>query len=335
MSFGGSISDIIAGVKLCQTVYKAFRDGPKEYHELAQQAKALHLALCSLRDDIEDPNSLLNRKGEKRKDDLMSIVNSAFRSLEGIEELIDKHISLKKDSYGKRRRVWDSYRMGRADVDSLRGKFTFYTSTISVFMDSLGVTAISRIERTLDKIYARMMYRDGNDAMQSQVSLMSFSTIASEIGNEDENAWELIQRELTDDGIPPAQVAVYKEEIIDHIKALVNAEGLGSDSGSQEWGTEIVQSRSLLEDKEEARPGILRAFMGDDPGSTQSIPMWDHVAEMSSKNPRLLNRWIRHASQTKLRFDMYTSLRILGQGRSGFEAEGSLSGPSCSFGISL
>ena len=174
MSFGGSISDVIAGVKICQSVHKAFRDGPKEYHELAQQAKALHLALCSLRDDLQDPDSLLNRKGEKRKDGLLSIIESAFRSLEGMEQLVDKHSSLKKDGHGARRRVWDSYRMGRADVDSLRGTLTFYTSTISVFMDSLEVTAISRIERTLDKIYARMMYQDQTDARQSQVSLVSF-----------------------------------------------------------------------------------------------------------------------------------------------------------------
>ena len=80
MSFGGSISDIITGVKICQGVYKAFRDGPEEYHDLTQQARALHLALCSLMDDIIDSNPLLNREGEKRQDDLLSIVNSAFRS---------------------------------------------------------------------------------------------------------------------------------------------------------------------------------------------------------------------------------------------------------------
>ena len=250
-----------------------------------------------------------------------------------MQNLIEKHSSLKKDGYRKRRRVWDGYRMGRADLDSLRGKLTFYTSTISVFMDRLEITAISRIELTLDKIYARLMYQGEEDARQSQISLISLSTIVSQIEEKEDDAWDIIQRELTNDGIPPTEVAVYKQEIMDYVKASVDAEGAKVDARLKERGAGAEQLQISFKSREEGGLNALRAFRDGN--------MAPHISHGSLPGSPTENaqRW-RHHTQDKAHIETVTRLQLLEQGRSGFQAGdgdgmGLKGSPSCQLAISL
>ena len=186
MSFGFGLGDFIAVSKIAKGVYEACKDGPREYREISREAKAIRYAINSLSSDAQDPHSLLNTKGVKRKPELIEIIENCETTMQEVQAMIDRHSSL-KDDQGKLIRVWDAYKVGSSDLDSLRGKLTFYTSIISMFLLSLEGSAVARIEKKVDKIYARMLQDDITQAQQSSLFIASTTSLLSQLEtNEDD-----------------------------------------------------------------------------------------------------------------------------------------------------
>jgi hypothetical protein len=77
-------------------------------------------------------------------------VKNCQKVVEEVEKLIDDHSSLKYNGRGKLRRVWDTYRVGSADLDTLRGRLAFYAATIDILLHSLEGPALARIEAKLN-----------------------------------------------------------------------------------------------------------------------------------------------------------------------------------------
>ena len=225
MSFGFSVGDFFAVLKICQGVYEALKDGPDEYKELQGEMKSLRYAIQSLSDDAKDPESLLNRKGSGRKAELMDVIANCERTMREMQDLVDKHSSLSDEGekQGRRvRRVWDAYRIGGADLDSLRGKLTFHTSTISMFLISLEGSAIGRMERLLEKIAARVLQEEAFHARQSQTSLVSTaSSVLEQIETQEDDVWARLKDELLVANVSSAHMMAHREEIIEYIKSLL------------------------------------------------------------------------------------------------------------------
>lgn len=74
MSFGWSAGDILAGIDLVKKVIEAIKSGPSEYREIHRELLALNIALASVQEGIDDSDSLLNRKGRPRKQELLDIL---------------------------------------------------------------------------------------------------------------------------------------------------------------------------------------------------------------------------------------------------------------------
>ena len=226
MSLGFSAGDLIATLNLAKGVYDACRDGPAEYRIICSETKSLENAMQGLRNDARDPNSLLNRKGLDRKEELDEIVSNCARTLKELQGVVDKHSSLKEDlrTTGKLTRIWDAYRLGSRDLDSLRGRLTFHTSTIGVFLLSLEGPAIARIESKLDEIYARLVQYDAAQARHSTTSLASIASttsLLSQIESNEDDAWAMLKRELLVEGIPIAHVEANRDDVIGYIRSLL------------------------------------------------------------------------------------------------------------------
>jgi hypothetical protein len=78
------------------------------------------------------------------------------------------------------KRIWHSYQVGSEDLDDMRRKLTFHTSTISLFLDSLSSAALGRIECKVDQILAKLMMANPR---QSTASVSSIHSSASLIQN--------------------------------------------------------------------------------------------------------------------------------------------------------
>lgn len=70
MAFGFSVGDFLAVLEIAKGVYDACKDGSAEYKELCSETKSMRYAIQSLSNDARDPDSLLNRKGFNRKNEL-------------------------------------------------------------------------------------------------------------------------------------------------------------------------------------------------------------------------------------------------------------------------
>lgn len=222
MSFGFGVGDFIAVSKIAKGVYEACKDGPREYREISREAKSMRYAIDSLSNEAQDPLSLLNTKGVKRKPKLVEIIENCETTMQEVQNMIDKHSSL-KDDRGKLIRVWDAYKVGSSDLDSLRGKLTFHTSIISIFLLSLEGSALARIEWKVDKIYARMLQDDITQAQQSSISLASTTSFLSQLDTNEDDVWTILKTELLAEDISMAHTMSNKEDIIEYIKSLIAA----------------------------------------------------------------------------------------------------------------
>ncbi|KAL2046345.1 hypothetical protein N7G274_001792 [Stereocaulon virgatum] len=221
MAFGFSVGDFLAILEIAKGVYDACKHGPAEYKELCNETKSMRFVIQSLLDDARDPNSLLNRKGFNRKDELDEIIRSCTKVMREMQALVNKHSRLEDDGHGRILHIWDAYQVGSSDLDVLRGRMTFYTSMISMFLLSLEGSAIARIEMKLDKIYARMLEDDSSYGRGSSTDAVSTVSILSEIETREDDVWAILRSELLEEGVSMAHIMANKESIIKHVKSLL------------------------------------------------------------------------------------------------------------------
>jgi hypothetical protein len=223
MSFGWAAGDILAGIDLVKTVIKAIKSGPSEYREIHRELSSLNIALSSVQDGVDDSESLLNRKGRPRKQELLDILANCRIVVIEVQGLVDQHSSLQ--GHGRTlRRVWDAYRVGSADLDTLRGRLTFYTSTIDMFLHSLEGPALARIEGMVRLLVANMGISQAvpGSGSRSIASVASTATILSIFDpDQEDEAWKFLRAELMAEGILPSHLKMYKVDIIGYVKTLI------------------------------------------------------------------------------------------------------------------
>jgi hypothetical protein len=215
---GYGVGDILTVLKLVNDVYTACKDGPGEYEEICREIMSLRLALSSLSSDARNTRSLLNTKGTVKRQDLQTIIRNCEEAVKELQALVDKHSSLDTDGVT---RIWHAYQMGSADTDGIRGKLIMHASIINMFLQSLEGSALMRIEKRIDKIYAKLRDLDASQAQQSTTSLASTVLF---IEQNEEDTWEVLETELLKEDISGTHILKHKDEIIKYITRLVEAD---------------------------------------------------------------------------------------------------------------
>jgi hypothetical protein len=215
---GYGVGDILTVLKLVNDVYTACKDGPGEYEEICRETMSLRLTLNSLSNDARNTRSLLNTKGTRRRQDLQTIIRNCEGAVKELQALVDKHSSLETDGVT---RIWHAYQMGSADTDGIRGKLIMHTSIINAFLQSLQGSALTRIEKRIDKIYVKLRDLDASQARQSTTSLASTVLF---IENNEEDTWKVLEMELLKEDISGTHILEHKDEIIKYITRLVEAD---------------------------------------------------------------------------------------------------------------
>ena len=105
MLFEFRASHFLAVLGLAKKVYDARKDGSRKYQEIRRETKSKHFTIESLSDNAQDQDSLLNRKGIKRKSELLGNIATCKCTMQELEGLIKKHSSLQKDCCGKTKRL--------------------------------------------------------------------------------------------------------------------------------------------------------------------------------------------------------------------------------------
>jgi hypothetical protein len=233
MSFGFSIGDFVTVGNLAWSVFRSCKAAPGEFQELSKEVSSLHTALKELEDEASDPQSLLNRRGARRKDELFMIRDNIETALQQLDDIVKRYQSLGR----REKKTWDRVRFAAEDLDAIRGKLVFHTSAISLFLQSLSVGSLGRIEGVLEDLVREV--RAGKKE----------KTLLSACGEEEEEdydafAWAELKRELEEEGISGQDIEKYKDAIKIHLKNLVgdNRDGDGeaettdrASTGSGDW----------------------------------------------------------------------------------------------------
>lgn len=231
----------------------AIKDGAKEYRELEGELKGMKITLDSLTKDANNAESLLNRNGASRRDDLVNVISGVGRTIQDLETLVKKHLALKKDQKDGIVRVWSAYKVGSEDLSAIRGKLTFHTSTINLFLTSLEGTALGRMEKKLDRVCGRFMQEEVCEDYQSVRSAGSTQSVLSCIDTQPDEVWRLFKEELQLDGVPLGHLLAYQDDIIQYVRRLDCSRGMlddreiGNHRDSSAAGIAGIPTRSQIE----------------------------------------------------------------------------------------
>jgi hypothetical protein len=144
MSFGFSISDVIAVSSLARQLFKDIylvaRDAPEELQLLKTEIGVLSLSIELLSEEFEDENSTpVQAKETKMKlaDLVMQQSKATLKELEAFAKKYDFNQVTRK---GRGRRIWDRVKFS-TDIKSialLRAKITQYNGAINLLLTSAG-----------------------------------------------------------------------------------------------------------------------------------------------------------------------------------------------------
>ncbi len=217
MSFNFSARDFIAVGQLTWTIYKACKGATGEFQELSRELSSLQTIIRELQDEAESPTSLLNRRGTGRKPELDKLLENISGVLRQIDDLVKRYHSLGRDQ----KKTWNRVKFAAEDLAALREKLTFHINAIELFISSLSASSLARIEGILDELV-----RDIKAGKKEP-------SIISTCEEEDEVAWDELERELVGDGITRQNIEKYKEAIKEYLKKLIQENVMGNGYGPE------------------------------------------------------------------------------------------------------
>lgn len=139
MSFGYSVGDFIAAGQLTWAVYRACKDAPGEFQELARELSTLHTIFHELEDEAKSPTSLLNRRGVGRKAELDGLMDNLNGVLGEIEDIVKRYRSLGRDQ----KKTWHRVGFANEDLAGLRAKLSIHISSINLFIGALSAGSLA------------------------------------------------------------------------------------------------------------------------------------------------------------------------------------------------
>jgi len=221
MSFGVSVSDIVLLIQLTGRACTNWNNACSNYAEITGQLDSLHIILNRLQKERKAPESLLGPAGA----DYGSLVRILQNSKATVTQL--NNIIVKSKSLGRsRKRNWDRVRLANQDLGALRSKLNLHISTLTAYLETIGVSALGRIEndiggllelrKAVDKIASE--FRAG----RREGSVVSTMT---EYEGDNPRVWRDLRSELNKEGFSSASIEKCKSQLKRYVRYL-HKEGL-------------------------------------------------------------------------------------------------------------
>ncbi|KAL3423938.1 dnaJ heat shock family protein [Phlyctema vagabunda] len=209
MSFGFSLGDFFAVGEFAWKVYKSCKGAGSAFTEVQNEVLGLHTALRELHDETENPDSIFNRTGAGKRNELGTLVRNCMGVLKDLNKLLIKYKSLGTSS----KRTWDRVKFGAENLQEIRDRLLSHTSSLTLFLTTLGTGSLGRIEKKLDELIA-----DVRAGRRERTIL----TIAGEDGDDDsETQWNILKSDLADEGVPRSDIERHKHWIKAKLTELV------------------------------------------------------------------------------------------------------------------
>ena len=224
MSFGWSVSDIASLVQLAYKTSQGARAACGQYDDLTRETSSLHVVLNRLKVEAAKPGNPINKDKAHGKE-LAVIADGCKDILTQLDKVLVKYNALSEQERSVRQ-LWKKIKFGNgvvADVAALRSKITYYTSSLTLFLNMISLGTIGTIEEKMDRaggdlqdikhavnhITAHLMATAGEEG-----SVLTAHT------NDDRGAWRELRRRLLKDGFQDSLVRKHMDIIMDYVKEL-------------------------------------------------------------------------------------------------------------------
>ncbi|KAL8672433.1 MAG: hypothetical protein Q9168_003111 [Polycauliona sp. 1 TL-2023] len=306
MSFGWSISDIVLLVQLAYKTSQGAKAACGQYDELTQETSSLQVVLNRLAVEAAKPGNPIDKDKSHAKE-LGVIASGCNDVLSQLDKVLVKYNALSEKERSVRR-LWKKVRFGNgaiADVAVLRAKITYYTSSLTLFLNMVTLGTVGQIEEKMDKAGGDL--QDIKNAV-NHISAHLMSTAGKEGSvltahtDDDRDAWRVLRRRLQTDGFKDSLIREHMDIIMAYVKELgdrgvfdnVNPDEAGEDEQSPEaLTTAEVQSYYAREDSLRAK-GLLNPIITSQ--QLEAIGVLER-AEQNARNvsedqtpPRALNQ---------------------------------------------
>lgn len=154
MSFGYSVGDAVLLVQLAWKTLQGTLKACGEHDELTREVSSLHRVLKRLQRELESPESLLNRPGDDRKQELREIGEGCSAILNVMNSILEKYNALPEEKRTGRK-LWQKIRFGNGemqDLSEIRLKLSTHTSAILMTVNLCSLGSQGRVETQLNSV---------------------------------------------------------------------------------------------------------------------------------------------------------------------------------------
>lgn len=247
MSFGFSPSDILALVNIARKTYRGWKSACGEYADITTSLDHLLILLERIEDEAEKPRTAIVRN-KRDVEDLGDIIHACNKTVRELHAILTKFQSL---GQGKsREKNWDRIRFGNKTLDSLRSKIQQHGASLAVYLDTVGLSSLARIESQTNALSEQIRnavesltaeIRNGDavtrmeqvlgllpDKMQKTVDCLvkdinsgrREGSIMTTYSDDEKDVWRQFRRELIGEGFRSSEIHKLKPRIKLYLRVL-------------------------------------------------------------------------------------------------------------------
>jgi hypothetical protein len=223
MSFGYSIGDGILLVQLAWKTLQGARQACGEYGELTREVASLHRVLRRLQKELSNPDSLLNRADDDRRQDLNEHGRGCVQILTVMNSIVTKYNKLSES--GSAKRIWQKVKFGNGemkDLSEIRLKLSAHTSAIIMRLNLCSLGSQGRVEKQLNEVGGDLEGIRGKvDWIAANMTARTGDgTVWTSYENDDRSFWRQLRRELVKEGYHSSVLHKHKGLLKDYVEEL-------------------------------------------------------------------------------------------------------------------
>jgi len=149
------------------------------------------------------------------EDEFKHILGNVQQMLKDLEVMVLKYRSLAT----LEKRAWDRLRFGLKGLNTIRQKLTYHTAQMELFLSSLTVGALGRIENILEDLVLEV--RNG----RRPPTILSID----QVGEKGAMSWNQLQSDLSESGIALKDIDRHRDDIFEYMSTITTDPEIRSD----------------------------------------------------------------------------------------------------------
>ncbi|OCT45772.1 hypothetical protein CLCR_01420 [Cladophialophora carrionii] len=294
MSFGVSVGDLLAVIRLAKATVEDCRHAPSDFAEASRISQSLCLLLEGVKTEFDNADSLLH-KDDRAATDFTLHFKNCENALKPLSALISKHKGLSGPSV----RLMDRMRFPKKDYLELRGNLAFYTARLSEFLQTVGLGSLGRIEQKVELIKDQLPnIMSKLDQMCAEFRIVGDrESVLSDHTDDEKFVWKTFRRRLLHEGFTSQDLSLFGPEIFLRLRELSDCGLFEADGSSSAWTDDAPPVYQMPFSKKTS------TTVGSDTESEHRITLKPSVSNLCFRKSTDSERSLRRRASAPIHFD--------------------------------